>query len=89
MPTFPSLQQMTVGAAILGACYTAVRHRAALTLELVVGGLLAASSLPTGIFLLGCAFDTSLISQLTHELGLYLAAAAVALLYVSLKELFK
>jgi hypothetical protein len=81
----PSFQQITVACAICGAIIALIQKR---SLEGVVGKLLAASAVPTGIVLVGCAFDSSLITKLS-DLGLYLLAAAVALLYVSLKELFR
>ena len=80
-----SFQQTTVACAVLGVIVALWRR---LPLEGVVGKLLAASALPTGILLLGCAFKTDWISRL-GDLGIYLLAAAVALLYVSLKELLK
>jgi len=81
----PSFQQVTVGCAILGVVIAVWRK---LPLEGIVAKLLAASALPTGILLLGCAFHTDWISKLS-DLGIYLLAAGVALLYVSLKELWK
>jgi hypothetical protein len=89
IPRLPSLQHVTVASAILGAAYAAIRYRATLSLEIVVGKLLAASSIPAGLFLLACAFDTTLASKLSGDLGLYFGAAGVALLYVSVKELVK
>jgi hypothetical protein len=80
-----SFQQTNVACAVLGVGIALWRR---LPLEGVVGKLLAASALPTGILLLGCAFNTNWISKLS-DLGIYLLAAAVALLYVSLKELLK
>jgi len=91
MISLPSLAQVTVGFALLGGVIALLRHRGnptKLTLETVLGSLLAASSIPSGLFLLGCAFDSSLIKHLS-DLGLYLAAAGVALLYVSIKELIQ
>jgi hypothetical protein len=86
----PSFQQLTVGCAVLGAIIALIQHRKGdgLRLETVVAKLLAASSVPTGFFLLACAFNTSLVSRLA-DLGLYLAAAGIALLYVSIKEFIK
>jgi hypothetical protein len=84
----PTLQQMTVGSAALGALYAALRDGKALTLQTVVVKALTASSLPTGIFLICAAFNPTLGAKLS-DLGLYLLAAAIALIYVSLKELFK
>lgn len=84
----PTLQQLTVGSAALGAVYATLRDGKALTLQTLVIKALTASSLPTGLFLIGAAFNPTLGAQL-RDLGLYLLAAAIALLYVSLKELFK
>ena len=89
--SWPSFQQITVGFAILGALFALMQQRkqpGGHQLEKVVVKLLAASSIPTGVLLLGCAFNASWIAKL-NDLGIYLAAAAVALLFVSLKELIK
>lgn len=85
MSYIPTLAQLTVLCALLGGASTIVRNRKTpqqISLEGVVGHLLAASSIPPSLFLLGCAFNPSLAAQL-EELGLYLAAAAVALLYIA------
>jgi hypothetical protein len=88
MNSLPSLPQLTVGFALLGGIVAVVRHRKSLTLEVVLGNLLAASSIPSALFLLWCAFDASQLVRL-NDLGLYLAAAGVALLYVATKELVR
>ena len=80
-----SLQQATVACAVVGVVIALLRK---LPLEGILGKLLAASAVPTGILLLGCAFNTDWISKFS-DLGLYLLAAGVALLYVSIKELLK
>jgi hypothetical protein len=82
------LPQLTVGFALLGGVVALIRHRARPPLEAVLGSLLAASSIPPGLLLLGCGFNSDLIKHL-NDLGLYLAAAGVALLYISIKELAK
>ena len=86
MSGFPSLAQLTVGFALFGGVFALFRHRNTLTLEAVLGNLLAASSIPSAILLLWCAFDSSRINYM-NDLGLYLAAAGVALLYVAIKEM--
>ena len=84
--TWPlSFQQTTVVFAVLGVLLALIRR---LPLDGVVGKLLAASALPTGLLLLGCAFNTAWIAKLS-DLGIYLLAAGVALLYVSVKELLR
>lgn len=88
MISLPSLAQLTVGAALVGGIVAVIRYRTSLTLEAVLASLLAASSVPSAVVLLWCAFDSSQINQL-NDLGLYLAAAGVALLYVSVKELVR
>lgn len=85
MNWLPSLQETTVACAVLGVLIGLWKRA---SLEGIIGKLLAASALPTGILLLACAFHTGWISKLS-DLGIYLLAAAVALLYVSLKELLK
>jgi len=90
MPWPFSFQQTTVGVALLCAAVAVLRgpqKPGGLRLEDVIAKLLAGSSIPTGLYLMACAFDTSLVAMLT-ELGLYLAAAGLALLYVSVKELW-
>lgn len=57
-------------------------------LEKLIVKLLAGSSVPTGILLLGCAFNEAWIPKL-NDLGTYLAAAGVALLFISIKEIVK
>jgi hypothetical protein len=87
----PTLQQVTVACAVSGAIYCLIRHRAnpsGRTLESVVLKLLAASTIPTGILLLACAFDTSLLRHVS-DVGIYVAAAGVALLFVGVKEILK
>jgi hypothetical protein len=89
MTNLPSLAQLTVVFGLLGVFGAGIRHwrnRSKPSLEGLLGSLLAASSIPSGFFLLACAFDPTLIAQF-EEVGLYLAAAGVALLYVSFKGL--
>lgn len=88
MNSLPSLPQLTVGFALLGGIVALIRHRKNISLEAILVNLLAASSIPSGLFLLWCAFDSTQINRL-NDLGLYLAAAGVALLYVAAKELVR
>lgn len=85
-----SFEHTTVGAGLFGVLVVLLRgwkNRAVLKLEDVIAKLLAGSAIPTGFYLMACAFNTSLIAKLS-DLGLYLAAAGLALLYVSIKELW-
>lgn len=87
----PTLQQVTVACAVLGALYCLIRNRsnpAKRTLEEVLLKLLSASTIPTGLLLLACAFDNSLLKHVS-DFGIYVAAAGIALLFVSIKELLK
>jgi len=86
-----ALQQLAVGFGIAGAAYSVIHQKrgaTSISLERVIVSLVSASSIPAGLLLLACAFDNDLISSL-HDVGLYLAAAGIALLFVSIKELFK
>jgi hypothetical protein len=85
------LQQLTVAFAVGGAAFFLLKHRSnprGRTLEATLAKLLAASAVPTGIWLLGCAFDASLLAAV-QDAGLYMAAAGISLLFVALKELLK
>jgi len=87
----PSFQQVNVIAAIAGAAYAFLKNRSpanSLVLEEVIKKLLAASSIPTGILIILCAFIPSWLPRL-NDLGIYLTASGVALLYVSINELSK
>jgi hypothetical protein len=57
-------------------------------LDVVVGKLLSASLIPTGVMLVVCAFNTSLLASIA-DVGLYVAAAGIALLVVAAKGLRK
>jgi hypothetical protein len=88
-PSFLSLQRLSVLCAVLVFVTVFVRGRMngmAHPLDKLLSKLLAGSAIPTSIFLVVCAFDTTLITKLS-DLSLYLAAAGVALLYVSVKEI--
>jgi len=83
------LQQLSVAFAVVAFIAAVIRGRSKgspHSLDKLIAKLLAGSAIPTGLFLIVCAFDTSLISKLT-DLSLYLAAAGLALLYVSIKEI--
>ena len=87
----PTLNQVTAAFAIGGACYCLLKHWSnpnGRSLEAVAGKLLAGGSIPTGIVLVLCAFDTSLL-VIVGDAGLYVAAAGFVLLFVSIKELLK
>ena len=89
MHYLPSLQQISVACALVVFLFVLIRnHRQKKphSLERLLAKLLAGSALPTGTFLILCAFDTSLVSKLT-DLNLHLAAAGMALLFVSVKEI--
>jgi hypothetical protein len=86
-----SVQETTVACALIGASVAFIQQRNQPNdqhLEKVMAKLLAASSIPTGLLILASAFHTEWLSKLS-DLGIYLAAAGVALLYVSVKELIK
>jgi hypothetical protein len=61
-----------------------VRH---LPLDGLLSRVLAGSSIPTGVLLVICAFDNALLVQ-ANEIGLYIAAAGLMLIYLSIQELF-
>jgi hypothetical protein len=85
----PNLQQVTVGFAVFGAAYCLIKHRnnpSKRTLQSVILKLLAASTVPTGFLLLACAFNTSLLQRVS-DVGIYVAAAGVTLLFVSVQEM--
>lgn len=48
---------------------------------------LSASMIPTGVLLIACAFDPSLLSSLTG-LNIYIAVAGLTLLFVACKGIF-
>src|SRR5262245_12178037 len=69
----PSLEQVSVGSALVCMAITIVRyHRKSqrVRLEDLLGKLLAGSAIPTSLFLLACAFNRTLIPKLT-DLGIY------------------
>jgi len=71
-----------LGATIL-AIYTRIKKQSIELARLLMGSL-GTSTIPTGIVLMGCAFDISLIQKLKGvEIGI--AAAGVALVFVAIK----
>ena len=56
-------------------------------LGILLAQLFSASAIPVGIWLIVCAFQPALV-QLLPDIGLYLAAAGLSLLYVSYKGIF-
>ena len=58
-----------------------------ITLDDLLLRMLAASAMPTGFLLLVCAFDPLLISEF-DGLNIHIAAAGLALLYISYEALF-
>jgi hypothetical protein len=86
-----SLQHLTTAFAFLGAGYYVLKYRANLSrlpLERVVSYSVSASAIPTGVMLFASAFNPHLLTKL-DDAGIYIALACIALLYVSIKELFK
>jgi hypothetical protein len=86
-----SLPQLTVAFALGGACFCLIvprTHPSLPSVEVVVTKLLAASLIPTGVVLVVCAFDTSLLARIP-SLELYMAAAGITLLVLALKGLLK
>ena len=61
-----------------------LRSNKKLVLENLVVKALAGSLIPTGLVLLGCSFDPSLILKLTG-LNMHIAVAGLVLIYVSVK----
>lgn len=59
-------------------------NRGEVKLENLMTGAFAASTIPTGLILIICAFDQSLIQKL-EGLNIYIAAAGLALLYLAYK----
>jgi hypothetical protein len=85
-----TLQQATVGAAILAVAVSLARTlwfgHPSLRLESLVSQALAGSSIPPALYLVACAFKPSLLNDI-GDAGIYLLAASIALLYISLREL--
>jgi hypothetical protein len=87
---WPSLGQATIGAGIgssLVAFTQGLRRHENLKLDVIIAKTLAGSALPTGLYLVVCAFDPDRVKTLA-DIGLYLLAAGVALLYVSIVPFF-
>jgi hypothetical protein len=89
MFTLPSLQQFSVAIGLLASVVGFLRLRRKSPpppnmLEKLLAYFLGASSIPTAFFLVWCAFRPTYITGLT-DLPLWLAAAGLALFYVSIK----
>lgn len=59
-----------------------------INLEILLPKAIAASSIPTGLLLLVCAFNPGLLQNLAG-LNIYIAASGLALLYLSYEVLSK
>ncbi|HEX2205423.1 MAG TPA: hypothetical protein VHG91_19085 [Longimicrobium sp.] len=89
------VQQWTAAFAVFVFVTLVVSHMARVrrvsVRDLPLDGLLsrvfAGSSIPTGVLLVICAFDDAVLAQ-ANEIGLYVAAAGLTLIYLSLKEIF-
>jgi hypothetical protein len=85
-----SLQQTSVAGGVIGFLIPLVRAwgtGVVPDLGKVISKMLAGSAIPTGAYLLFCGFRPEFVKEL-HDLGLYLAAAGLALLFVSAKEMW-
>ena len=49
--------------------------------------MFSGSSIPTGVLLILCAFDSALLTKLS-EIGIYLAVIGIALIFISVKAVF-
>ena len=76
----------------MGGAYSIIRNllseKKEGILEDALKKLFAASSIPTGGLLMLCAYNSSLLQHL-NDRGIYLTAAGISLLYVSINELRK
>lgn len=57
-------------------------------LENLIGNSLASATIPTGLALIMCAFDSSLVNLL-QGLHIHLSVAGAALMYVSIRAIAK
>jgi hypothetical protein len=86
---WPTLEQATIGAGIgsaLLACFQGWRSHD-LQLSSIIEKTLAGSAIPTGLYLLACAFKPDWVKNIADS-GLYLVPAGIALLYVSVCSVF-
>jgi hypothetical protein len=88
---FDHLNQASVAAAIavfvVALLIELKKANPAVQLDKILGKALAGSAFPTGIALLICAFKPALVSQL-QDLHMHLAAAGLALLFLSYQGAF-
>jgi len=90
MTAWFTLERISICVALLCLVHALIvghRNGKQMPLERLLSRALAGSAIPPAVFLLICAFDKDQIKKL-NELGIYLLAAGVALLYVSLSEIF-
>lgn len=89
------VQQWTAAVAILVFAWLVPAHlasrRKVSVRELPLDGLLlrvfAGSSIPTGVLLIICAFDSGVLAT-ANSIGVYIAAAGLTLIYLSVREVF-
>jgi len=88
---FPALGNWTSQASVLFAVVAAIwivirSRRRSIKLEDLLSGSLAAAMLPTGVVLICCGFDPSMLTSLTGS-NIHITTAGLALLYLSLVKL--
>ena len=84
------VDEISVGLGVFAFVVFIVRgklRKREMRLEYLLLQVFAASTIPTGIALLFCAFEPALIAQL-GGLNIHIAAAGLALLYLSFKSMF-
>jgi hypothetical protein len=86
---WPTLEQATIGAGIGSSALAFFQGWRSQNLQLnsIIEKTLAGSAIPTGFYLLACAFKPEWVKNVA-DLGLYLVAAGIALLYVSVSPFF-
>jgi hypothetical protein len=90
MTILPYINAFSVGAAIVAFAGILIWNHARKRhsrLDAVLTRVLAASAIPTGITLLVCAFNPSLIAQL-QGLNVHIAVAGMALLFIAVRTVF-
>jgi hypothetical protein len=80
------ISRASVLTAIVTALITVVRRGRNLKLEDLLSRSFAAGALPTGMVLIYCGFDPSVMTALTG-LNLHIPAAGLALIYISVGRL--
>lgn len=81
------LQIVSVSCSLLGCVGYVLRsylRKRPVNLVRVLMVMLSASLIPTGVWLLLCAFDPTLLSEVSG-LNLYLAVAGVALIFIAIR----